>query len=268
MDSLESQTRRDFDVLIANDGLCDVEPALEARKLNVALMDVSGSISANRRNLILRAIDLGYENIIFCDSDDVLSANRIEVCMSLLDQHELVANDLAYMERKSDSLYFCRRLGSDGKISLRHLLKGNMMGLTNVAVKADCVKKSPALVSGESVAFDWYLWSSVLLDTKYAFFTTESYTRYRRHENTSADLMPAINKTNVHYIASVKCQHYRLMAKLDALYAELADEFSWLLEKIGNDSFFSRYIRLLHENPVENPFWWETVRAPSEVGLA
>ena len=91
--SLQDQTTKKFDVLLANDGVnqSDFLPLL--KDIYFEIINASGTIPDIRRKLILKAIK-NYEKIIFSDSDDLLEKNRIELISKMLDKNHIIVNDL------------------------------------------------------------------------------------------------------------------------------------------------------------------------------
>lgn len=267
-DSLERQSKADFDVLIANDKLANINSFLETSELNVQIFNVSGTHSSNRRSLIHRAIEGNYRKIIFADFDDMFESNRIQVISDLLDKSAVVVNDSDLVGLEGDlikSRYFSQRYGEAEKITERHLLNGNMMGLANTAAQANVFIDNPAILHGDSVAFDWYLWSSILLKGNSAIFTTKTATKYRVYNDNMAGLPQALTIQNIRRGVEVKRQHYALIANLDDSYKELAEEFKHTSNMLKNKQWGSEYLKLLKENAIENHIWWENIRTPKEM---
>jgi hypothetical protein len=270
LDSLEDQSCSDFDLLIVNDGLDGLDGLLAVRKLSWRTVNVDGSVSCNRRTLICNALEMGYHKIIFADCDDTFAADRVEVVSSMLDKDSIIVNDIDIVDatdREEVSRYFSRRFGEDEMITIHALRVGNMMGLTNCAVRADVFDSCPALVSGDLVAFDWYLWSSVLLGGCEARFTSKTSSKYRVYLGNTAGLPQVLNEKNIVKGVDVKCQYYELMSALDDSYAKLASEFRQVNNKLSDQGWLKDYMVALEEREIENHIWWENIRAPSEVGF-
>ena len=269
-DSLEKQTFKEFDLLIANDNLDGLMQLLSGRNLDYLIIDVDSSASSNRRELIRKAMDLGYQKIIFTDCDDISKENRIDIVSNLLNTYHIVLNDLDIINlngNEGEMMIFSERYGETGKILLPDLLTGNMMGLSNTAVKTEILQGCPALISGDPIAFDWYLWSSVLLAGHEAKFTAETSTQYRVYGDNVAGLPQSLNEKTVARGVEVKRQHYGLMAKLDSRYSKLETEFQFVSECLQNKSWRKDYLSALKKYAVENHIWWENIRTSSEVGL-
>ncbi len=268
--SLEAQSFQNFDLLVANDGVNGLDSLLAGRSLSWRSIEVDGSASSNRRALICNAMEMGYDKIIFADCDDTFEENRIEIVSTMLNSDCIVINDLDVVDAggaEKESRYFSHRFSEHEVIEVDSLRAGNMMGLTNSAVRSEVFQKCPALVSGDSEAFDWYLWSSVLLEGYKARFTSKTSTRYRVYHGNTAGLPQQLDDESLAKGVAVKGRHYELMSKLDEKYSGLADEFRWLNEQIKDRSWCLRYLDALRERGTKYHLWWENIQAPSEVGL-
>jgi len=266
LDSLEAQSSSSFELLIANDGYIGLEEILSKRKLQWRILEVNKTISENRRDLINKAIEYGYSKIIFSDSDDELSFNRVKVLSSMLDNNDVVVNDLDIIDSSNQLIekkYFSNRFDDGENINIRKVQSGNMMGLTNTAATASALKNCIALKKGESIAFDWYLWSTVLLNFKTVVFTNKTTTKYRTHSNNVAGLPQAINDRNVCKGLEVKCEYYKLMSQIDCSYIDLANTFSITFEE--QDSLtIAKYITAMKRKEIRYPLWWEQITSLTE----
>lgn len=269
LDSLEAQSSNKFELLIANDGFIGLEEMLSKRELQWRILEVNKTVSENRRDLINKAIEYGYSKIIFSDSDDELSFNRVDILSSLLDSYVVVVNDLDIIDSSNQLIekkYLSNRFINGESINITKLQSGNMMGLTNTAATANALKGCIALQRGEALAFDWYLWSTVLLNANEAVFTNKTTTKYRTYSNNVAGLPQAINNRNVCKGLKVKYEYYKLMSEIKDGYDELAHEFQNGCNKKSDENIL-KYISALHENKINYPVWWEQVKSPSEVGI-
>jgi len=270
LDSLEMQEFREFDLLLANDGLEGMSSGIGARSLEWFEVPVADSVSSNRRRLIHAALEMGYTKIIFADSDDQFEPNRIGLLSELLGKAPVVVNDLDVCDENGRIVrgrFFKQRFGESFSINASAMQSGNIMGLSNTAVRADVIAKSPALSGGESTAFDWFLWTSILLTGVDAQFTSDTSTKYRNYGANTAGLPQAIDEASVIRGVEIKRQHYMLMRELDGSYAALADEFQWAKAQLKNSAWLEKFVSVLRVHAIKNNMWWENVRAPSEVGL-
>ena len=268
--SLCSQSSTEFDVLLANDGMAGLEQWISFKELDVDVIQVDGSISQNRLDLIREAIGRGYTRIIFSDTDDCLAPNRVEVSVELLQTHSMVVNDLDLMDyegKVGDSRYFSSRFSEGSSINLGTITAGNLMGLSNTAATAEVLKNCLELDQANTDVFDWYLWS-ILLQNREAIFTQQTSTHYRVYGENLAGLPQPINRPGVERGIDVKLKHYTLLSKRMPQMQELAIDFENLQNRVNDDVFFESYIESLQQTRLECPLWWENIKLPAEVGLA
>jgi|TARA_B100001964_G_scaffold37228_1_gene40303 hypothetical protein len=264
-DSLKKQTTQNFDLLLANDGVNQSYFLPFLKDIYFESINVSGKISDNRRKLILEAMK-NYKKIIFSDSDDFLENNRIELITKMLDKNYIIVNDIDLLNenrsvRKKN--YFSKRLKDGCKINIKLLFSGNMMGLSNTAAKVEVFKKCPALLTGDPFAFDWYLWSSILLNNYDAVFTNKTTTKYICRSNSLAELEKFIDAEYIIKVVNLKYKHYCLMKKLDSSFSKLAEEYKNMKEKLNDKIWMKKYILQLKRNSVPNHFWWENIKNKS-----
>lgn len=82
--SLNEQTNKDFSAIIFNDGIQNAESLFENLEINHQIINVSGSIKEVRQEAFELLKKSDAETIIFQDSDDFMSNNRVEVCLNFL----------------------------------------------------------------------------------------------------------------------------------------------------------------------------------------
>jgi hypothetical protein len=260
--SLNTQTTKNFDVLLANDGVNQSDFLPFLKNINFEIISVSRKIANIRRKLILKAIK-NYKKIIFSDSDDLLENNRIEVIKKMLDKNHIIVNDIDLINENRDLIkkkYFSKRLKDGCKITIKLLLIGNMMGLTNTAAKTEVFKKCPALLHGNPFAFDWYLWSSILLKKYNAKFTNKTSSKYTCRSSSLSEFENVIDEDYVIKVVNLKYEHYCLMKKLDSSFSKLADEFKNMKKKLADKTWLNDYIIQTNRNLIPNHFWWENIK--------
>ncbi|MCW8966753.1 MAG: hypothetical protein OQK82_08735, partial [Candidatus Pacearchaeota archaeon] len=217
-----------------------------------------------------RAIKEGYRKIIFADFDDEFEKNRVQVVSDLLDTSLVVVNDSDIVDLHGEvkiPRYFSQRYSEGDQISEHDLRYGNMMGLANTAARSRVFIDNQALVSGDAIAFDWYLWSSVLLNGNTATFTSKTATKYRVYNQNLAGLPQSLNLDYIKKGVEVKRQHYSLMSCLSNGYIEMAAEFQYVSEMLKNNEWGKGYLSALGANTIANHIWWENIQTPEEVGF-
>jgi hypothetical protein len=269
--SLRGQTCDEFDLMLANDGFGDVGDRFWNIGANRNVINGNGTIAMTRRALINRALADGYEKIIFTDCDDAFADDRIEVVANLLDSNPAVVNDLDLTNVAGEIFraeYFASRFDEACLLDERSIRGGNMLGLSNTAARCEIFTSTPALVVGEPLAFDWYLWASVLREGRQAIFTTQTTTRYRIYDSNIAGMPQPLDERNIRRGIEVKYRHYQLMRQVVPLYEETYREFESLRSRWQDAAWRARYIDALQASALDVHMWWENIRGPTEVGLA
>lgn len=248
-DSIEQQTFKDFDVVVVNDGYKNFD-ALKKKyaTLNIIELPYKNTPSKNREYGINYVKNMGYDILIFGDSDDYFEKNRVKKSIELLKVHDIVVNDLSLFNTGGiyNHRYFSNRIPNYEIIDFDFILEKNIFGLSNTAIKLDLVDSVD--FDSHIIAVDWYFFSLLLLKAKHAIFTNETQTFYRQYgENTIG--IGEITVDNVWNIIKVKKTHYLLMKKHHPCYEELYNN----VIELGNNKNFSNLSNL----SIKNPLWWE-----------
>jgi len=263
--SLNQQTTNKFDVLLANDGVNKLDFLPFLKNIKFRIINVSGNRSDIRRKLIVEAIKK-YKKIIFSDCDDILYKNRIEFVSKMLDKNDIVINDIDLYNEKQKLIkknYFSGRIKDGSKITIKSLESGNMMGLSNTAARSEALHKCPALLyeNKNPYAFDWYLWSSVLLNAFDAKFTNKTGIKYCCRSNSLTELGRPTDLEYATKVVNLKYEHYSLMKKLDNSFLNLANDFEKMKSKLSNKIWLKNYISFTNKNSIRNHFWWENIKS-------
>ncbi len=267
--SLESQSFKNFDLVLFNDGFKDAQK-LKSNSLNILLKNISGTPSEIRLKLINHIIDSSYEYIIFTDCDDLLAVNRVETSLNLLDKNKIIFNDLDLISETGEGLeykYLSSRLEDGQKIKIDNLLNFNMMGLSNTAVKKDVLANCLIMLNSDVIAFDWLLWSIALLNNDCAIFSSKTTTKYRIYKNNIAGFPKEISSSFLKRGIAVKLLHYQELSEIDSSYKSLYESFNYVNEMSNNDDWLQEYIIALNKHKEHNSLWWEDIKIPKEVGI-
>ena len=234
--SLTVQTYEQFDVLVVNDGFDISSAKLEYPELNILEIRPGVSPISNRVILINEIKRLGYDYVIFADFDDYFSEDRVEVTLSYLKHFDLVVNDLNLVtESQINYNYLSERFNNRYQFNIKDIYTKNFVGLSNTGVNTKYLPKM--LFTPDVIAFDWYLFSKVLLQSPSAIFTNDTSTYYRQYAENIAGFYAS--KTDK---SEVKLKHYQEMQKLDPHYTGLIIKEQSMLQ----DS-----------QCIKHPLWWE-----------
>jgi len=183
-DSLISQTYNKFDIIVVNDGYKDFEKIINKyQELNIIELTYQNSIAKNREYGINYVIEQKYDVLIFGDSDDYFSQNRVEKSLELLEKYDIVVNDLSLFNDKSvyTKRYISNRIKNNTTIKYDFIKDKNIFGLSNTALNIKILEK--VSFKHDLVAVDWFLYKELLKSNNRAIFTNEVETFYRQHED-------------------------------------------------------------------------------------
>lgn len=254
LDSLSRQTYVEFDVIVVNDGYKGFAEILNVyQNLNVVEIKSQQSPSKNRECGIATVKSMGYDILIFGDSDDCFSDNRVEVSLELLKSYSIVVNDLTLFSRcrTLEDNYISKRYSNNTLITIDDIKNKNIFGLSNTAVRVDKIES--CCFDTRLIAVDWYLYSILLLKKQSAVFTNDTLTFYRQHDLNTIG-MGEITKKSLLKEVLVKNIHYSLLSKVDVQYKTLLERVLKIEEQLKkiNESEISDLKRFC-----SYPLWWE-----------
>jgi hypothetical protein len=185
--SINSQTDQNFDLLISTDSSSYKKYLLNIKlKKKIFLIKEKNKIFKTKILLIKTAKKLNYKFIVFADSDDVLSKNRIQDSTQLLKSNNVVINEIKLMMEKKT--LFSRIFKNKSSIDYRKLiLDGNIFGFGNTSINSEILKKinfnKLEKINKNIYACDWVFYGIIILNEKKIKFTNKSYTLYRLNYN-------------------------------------------------------------------------------------
>ncbi len=244
-DSLKNQTNRNFVVIVVNDGYKDFEKIKLKynQDLDIIELQYQNTPVKNREYGINYCIENGYDILIFGDSDDYFSKNRVEISLELLRDSDIVVNDLSLFDDSGGiykKMYLSNRLNDLQLIDFEFIKDKNIFGLSNTAIRLNVLKK--VIIPEGLVAVDWYFFTLLLSYGQRAIFTNETITYYRQHQENIVGLKE-LDETSFKKAIGVKQRHYEaLKGKIVGIDLEL--------KKLSNISF-DNIIK------IDNPLWWE-----------
>jgi hypothetical protein len=241
IDSINKQTNLDFDIIIFNDDIENVE--IYFRELNVHFVVYNlkkGNPCDLRFEGIIILSKLEYDYYIFQDCDDELSFNRFSKISQFSNQYSFIVNDLDIIDEESRPIDFniwSKRL--DGTIfTYKNIEKFNFIGLGNTALSKSLLNYLPAKPSIDVVAADWYIFYCILKASKVeGYFTSQCSTRYRQHATNSIGIA---DEGKIINIIRIKEVFYDLVNLKDEKITTHFDHFIVPLKQKNN-----------------YPFWWE-----------
>ena len=259
--SLQTQTFKDFDVIVVNDGIKDFDKYKKKfNDLNIIEIKTNNSPAKNREIGINNVIDLKYDFLVFGDSDDCFSENRVEQSINYLENYDIVVNDIAIVDNNKKMIfdnYLSQRIDNNQCINIDFIYDKNIFGLSNTAVRTAALKNINNL-DESLIAVDWYIFTVLLLNNKKAIFTNKTKTFYRQH-NTNTIGMDSLDINKVKTGILVKKLHYNLLKQNDNTFNNLFLQASELYKKTENKIFLNHYFENLKKHNINCPLWWENI---------
>lgn len=272
--SIESQDMNKFDILILNDGFIGEFPLKNER---ITIIDIKNNFTPTEIRMlgIKYAIENDYKYVIFSDTDDYFSSNRISVSINKLEKYDFVFNELYLINEKKDVIqksYYNNMLKKIEYTSYLEIINRNLFGLGNTAVRVSELKN--LFIPRKIIATDWWIFSILLLNKCKGGFIKEVITYYRQHTNNFVGINKKLNKTILQKGIKTKRIHYKNiltyckdqnMKEEELIYYKKLEEVNILNKYIQDDSFCKRYINVINKNysKIFNG-WWSEILPISE----
>ncbi len=265
--SVYNQTYQIFDTLIIDDGL-ENKKILNDYPLKVIPNNKKYNFVKIRKSIIDYAIDNGYDLLVFCDADDVLSINRIEKIVEKYNNTDryygFYYNSLYYLKDKTKD-FFKNKVPSIVN-SLECIEKYNFLGMSNTSINLKKTKKclSNLPLYNNLIAFDWFL-HSYLLERNYEGIKVNTKTFYRIHSNNIAGNTNILTQAKLYMGIKVKKYHYFAMSKLDKRYLKHYYQILELERLLSDKNSEIKYLNIINEKYSDTIFWWENIKTLDEL---
>jgi len=153
------------------------------------------------------------DSIIFTDTDDTFTSDRVSKMKKALLSEKIVFTDL--IPQTSDGkikgeLWY----GSSVPVvvSFKDIVSKNLLGLGHTAIYADLLSKIYP-ISSELVVTDWWIYASLLSQGYTAYFLKNCPYYYRQHSNTIAGVRSNFDADYIKYGLKLKMKHYSFLLK-------------------------------------------------------
>ncbi len=273
--SLLAQTDQEFDLMLINDG---ADPELrQLFPVNTIWLNNTGSYSpAKIRQLLMEnARQSGYEQLIWTDSDDYFSNNRVAESKRLLKTHDFVFNELVVVDQSGTILqdkYLTSIKIHDTVSSHRELLDRNFIGLSNSALNLSTA--DGIAIPSTIIAVDWWIYSLLVIRGLRGKFLPEASTFYRQHTGNMIGLAQQLTVDSLRMGVSVKLAHYASLVNfgddnglrdVSAMAREALGQMQTLAEQIKSNTFCEHYINGVNDTKEFFTGWWSGIVPASTI---
>ncbi len=255
--SLNYQDVSNYELFLVNDGVNSevLAQKLLTLKAPVKVADADGKLTPTEIRMygIKKLLEQNrYKKVIFADTDDYMSFDRVRLSLIKLDEYPIVFNDLTLVNEVG--VVFNEHIWNSRiehlKLDKTFLLNKNVLGLGNSAILASHLRLMD--IPQEIIAVDWYYFSNLLNDEDEIGYVGETVTYYRQHSANTVGVK-RVSLERLKFITEVKEAHFRAMSKIDNQYLEQLKEIQNLKEQLNNKNFDINNLLNTHTNY----FWWE-----------
>ena len=245
--TVANQDRDDFDVLLINDGLPkekldNILDKYESLRNRIIVVDADrdSTFYKNRCQLINEAKNRGYDLLVRGDFDDEFSSDRVSSFINQFDDgYGFFYNDI-YLNGES-IFKLLPTLCDDYK----QIGQYNFVGEGACAINLHYINEAllDKLRRGKTNVFDWYMFTTFLLEGIKGKRIDSGYTFYRIYELNMAGV-PLKNYKTITKELGVKRLHYSLLKDKNDYYKDL-------YEKYNNDA------NIKITNDIDKYYWWQ-----------
>lgn len=254
-----SQSRRDFDFIVVNDGCEEAQVEENLKGLNLTILKAEGGFSANRLQGINYARSNGYEYILFCDADDSFAANRYERTIEEFSRSHadiIVCNlNITNQELKPViSNYFSKELPESQVIDANFVQDKNVFGMSNTAIRLAALDDDIRLP--ETPIVDWYLFTVLLIRGLKAHYITDALVNYRQYNSN----MIGINKFDIasfRRLSVLKRNHYKILSESGYPQYHHLEKNCETLQNLSDTEIEKVIKHNLYAHP--QPLWWQII---------
>ena len=249
--SINEQTDKDFELLLFNDNytaeeLDGIHKRIKKLDVLCRILDLSGmhlSIAGNRIEMLGCVKDLGFDLAILGDADDTFSLNRVELYKKAaeLDKTSVFFYNKLVTDKNSDVF----KNIPETTHSIKQIAQSNYLGMSTSAIRVRELSDEflDSLKEGQTPAFDWYLFTRILMDIGGGRLVEDAKTIYRIYDNNTVG-----TTRNITQEYSVKKTHYECLA-------ERYDYFRYLLENLNQIN-----LDKIEPNQDHQGYWWSDIQ--------
>ncbi|HYX06103.1 MAG TPA: glycosyltransferase [Bacteroidales bacterium] len=268
--SINKQDYKEFDVLIIDDHAAFNYESISRIK-DVVRIENNLAPASIRELGIQYARKNNYEYLIFADTDDNFSGNRVRLSVEYLNNTDFVFNEIDIIDGDGQTIEsnFLRNLEVHPEYSnVSQIYSKNLFGLSHTAVNVDCL--SDINIPQDVLAVDWWIYSILLINQYRGVFLEDAKTYYRQTNDNIVGRPRTLTVERLHKGIDVKKKHYHYLKEycesqnydtLSRTYEEYMKKIVNLRAKLKNKSFQSNYIQTINNNfaSIYNGWWSEII---------
>lgn len=271
--SIKNQTQQNFLTMFFLDKI----PKSHTQKIVHQFLPKSKTIfvhntrDLNPSNIRQEIINYAYENdfdiLFFLDFDEILFPTKVEetilyfqqdvdfcFCNTLLTDHLLnPINGKGFFDDKD----IPKRIQN-----IDSILSKNFIGLGDLTIRLS--KKSIYKLKVETLAYDWFLATHMLLDHWSGIKIDKCLGTYRQYNYNYIGGLFTLSPKNLLLGISVKKEHYKYFSHYDPLFSIMYKEILEVEKYIQKN--MEKYIKIINQNfNTQTMCWWENIKTLEEI---
>jgi hypothetical protein len=193
------------------------------------------------------------ELIVFIDSDDLMSKNRLAYIVKNIKNYDFFVHNLLLFGNNYKKKTRWLKKRNFSLIKMNEINFKNYIGLSNLAVKGFALKKVINKIGTNLIAFDWCLAKLLLLNKFKGIYSSASLSQYRQYSNNISNLTN-FSKLKLLNDLEIKLQHLNFFNNLGLKYNKKINELISLKKKIKNNSYLIKDKKKLSVKRAN--YWW------------
>jgi hypothetical protein len=261
VNSINSQTFKEFDIVLYFDKT-NQEP--DIKTIKVKNVFPCREKNENKTPAEIRdwginyALDNNYSILIFADTDDYYSSDRIEKTIYYLHSFDFVLNELNLIDREGSllledvykSLNFVQIIDN---IDL--IIDKNLIGFSNSAINTSHITRINT--QPDIIAYDWWFYSVQLLKGLKGKLIDDTHTYYRQYNSNSVGIRRKLETSGLKQGIKVKKNHYNALyhycelnhiSNYKTVFYEKLNEMLELENMISDEKFLNKYVNTVNKN--------------------
>lgn len=271
--SLSQQSTKCFDIYIYNDGFDNnlLEHFITRYKdLNIRVIRIENKLTpAEIREIAITDHVDKYNYMIFSDTDDYFSTNRVEQSINALQNFDFCYNDIYLVDNfgvnYTQNSYFRNKEHPNMITQYEPLLDKNFCGLSNTAINLKTVNLKSLKIPPELIAVDWWIFSILTINDYCGCFLSDAFTYYRQHDLNTVGGLNYLNEKQLLRGIKIKKDHYKLLLRYcSSKYNYMIQEEYGNIEQLdeiisGNNTILKNYLFNVNKEDKEY-LWWENIK--------
>lgn len=262
--SINNQIDKNFSIIILNNDFKNFEKFKNKFDKKIKLIEIfskTNNIILNRKKLIESAIKNKFDYLVFCDSDDYFSKNKILLTKKKLKNNDIVINQIVIKKKnKLDETFIKKKVVNLIKKKKFNILNYNVFGLSNTAIKSKYAKTAINKINKNIKIFDWFFWILVEPFKKSVMFESKIKTYYNLHNNNQTFTYQKVDHKKYINLLKIRKNNFFYLKKINKVYLKYyLDEkkyFKYIENKIKLSGNKIKEILEYNLN-YKQKLWWE-----------